>query len=212
MGTAVGCQQPRAPIPGVGSAASCGRLQTARLRGNSPRFRGEEPVNETLRRLIGSSVVVGPASVSRRHERPSRMAVSRRSGTSRPQRWAARLQARAGSGSASPPPVEPTNPGQRTVPSASLAWRALCLLADAPMLPGWNAAGRGLWAQLRRDPRLLPHRAGERDPKRRPLVRLGLALLMALGHLPLHRSRDATVRWQTHRTARLRGRSPRLVA
>ena len=70
MGTAVGCQQPRAPIPGVGSAASSGRLQTARLRGNSPRFRGEEPVNETLHRLIGSSVVVGPASVSHRHERP----------------------------------------------------------------------------------------------------------------------------------------------
>jgi hypothetical protein len=111
MGTAVGCQQPRAPIPGVGSAASCGRLQTARLRGNSPRFRGEEPVNETLRRLIGSPVVVGPTSMSRRHERPSRMAVSRRSGTSRPPRWAARLQARVGSGSASPPSGRADEPG-----------------------------------------------------------------------------------------------------
>jgi hypothetical protein len=63
----------------------------------------------TLRRLIGSSVVVGPASMSRRHERPCWMAVSRWSGESRPPRWAARLQARVGSGSASPPPVEPTN-------------------------------------------------------------------------------------------------------
>jgi hypothetical protein len=74
-----------------------------------PALGGLEPINGTLRRLIGSSVVVGLASVSRRHERPSRMAVSRRSGTSRPPPRAARLQARVGSGSASPPPVEPTN-------------------------------------------------------------------------------------------------------
>jgi hypothetical protein len=53
------------------------------------------------------SVVVGPANRSRRHERPSWMVVSRRSGN-RPPRWAARLQARVGSGSASPPPVAPT--------------------------------------------------------------------------------------------------------
>jgi hypothetical protein len=56
-------------------------------------------------------------------------------------------------------------PGQRTVSLASLAWRALCLLADTPMLPGWDAGGRGHWAQLRRDPRPLPHRAGTHDPK-----------------------------------------------
>jgi hypothetical protein len=62
----------------------------------------------TLGRLIGSSVVVGPARVSRRHEGPSGMVVSRRSGK-RPPLGAARLQARVGSGSASPPPVEPTN-------------------------------------------------------------------------------------------------------
>jgi hypothetical protein len=31
--------------------------------------------------------------------------------------------------------IEPTNPGQRTVSCASLAWRALWLLADAQMLP-----------------------------------------------------------------------------
>src|SRR5215207_4066344 len=126
----------------------------------------DEALTTTLRRLIGSSVVVGPASRSRRHEGPSRMAVSRRSGKSRPPRWAARLQARVGSGSASPPPARADEPGQHTVSSASLAWRALCLLADVPMLPGWDASGRGHWAQLRRDPRPLPHRAGERDPKR----------------------------------------------
>jgi hypothetical protein len=69
--------------------------------------------------------------------------------------------------------------GQRTVSFASLAWRAVCLLADAPMLPGWDASGRGHWAQLRRDHRPLPHRAGERHTKPRPLVRPGLVLLGA---------------------------------
>ena len=98
----------------------------------------------TLRRLIGSSVVVAPP------RGPSRMAVSRRSGK-RPPRWAARLQARVGSGSASPPLGRADVSGQRTVSCASLAWRAVCLLADAPMLPGWNAAGRGHSAQLGRD-------------------------------------------------------------
>jgi hypothetical protein len=48
---------------------------------------------------------------------------------------------------------------------ASLAWRAWCLLADAPMLPGWEVAGRGHWAQLWWDPRPLPHRAGGARPK-----------------------------------------------
>ncbi len=42
-------------------------------------------------------------------------------------------------------------PGQRTVSSASLAWRALCLLADAKMLPPREANDRGHWAQLPRD-------------------------------------------------------------
>jgi hypothetical protein len=113
--------------------------------------------------------VVGRARLSRRHERPSWMVVSRRSGKSRPPLGAARLQARVGSGSTSPPPVELTNPGQRTVSCASLAWRALCLLADAPMLPGWDAAGRDHWAQLRRDPRPLPHRAGSATPSQAPV-------------------------------------------
>ena len=121
----------------------------------------------TLRRLIGSSVVVGPASGSRRHEGPSRMAVSRRSGQSRPPRWAARLQARVRSGSASPPPGRADEPGPAHCLFASLAWRAVCLLADAPMLPAWEASGRGHWAQLRRDPRPLLHRAGSATPKPR---------------------------------------------
>jgi hypothetical protein len=199
MGTAVGCQQPRAPIPGAEVSRQLTTFSWRRAR------------NETLRRLIGSSVVVGPASVSRRHERPSRIAVSRRSGKSRPPRWAARLQARVGSASASPPPVEPTNPGQRAVPSASLAWRDLCLLADAPMLPGWNAAGRGHSAQLPRDPRLPPHRAGERDPKRRPLVRPGLSSWWRFATYRLRRSCTALSGGRLT-YARLRGRSPRLVA
>jgi hypothetical protein len=106
--------------------------------------------------------VVGPARVSRRHERPSRMVVSRRSGTSRPPRWAARLQARVGSGSASPPPVAPTvlASALSVVPvwpgGPCAGW------PTPPMLPGWEASGRGHWAQLRRDPRPLPHRARER--------------------------------------------------
>jgi hypothetical protein len=105
-----------------------------------------------LRRLIGSSVMVWPASVPRRHERPCWMTVSRRSGN-KPPRPAAPLQRRVASRSASPPPGEPTNPGQLTVSSASLAWRASCLLADAQMLPRWHSPGRGQWSQLPRDTR-----------------------------------------------------------
>jgi hypothetical protein len=48
------------------------------------------------------------ASGSRRHEGSSGMVVSRRSRALRPPRRAARLQARMGSGSASPPRAEPT--------------------------------------------------------------------------------------------------------
>jgi hypothetical protein len=107
----------------------------------------------TLRRLIGSSVVVWPASVPRRHERPCWMTVSRRSGKSKPPRPAAPLQRRVASRSASPPPGEPTNPGQLTLSSASLAWRASCLLADAQMLPRCHSPGRGQWSQLPRDTR-----------------------------------------------------------
>src|SRR5215216_1446034 len=68
----------------------------------------------TLRRLIGSSVVVGLASVSRRHERRSRMVVSRRSGK-RPSQSAAWLHGRVVSRSASPPPGRTDEPGQLTL-------------------------------------------------------------------------------------------------
>jgi hypothetical protein len=142
--------------------------------------------------------VVGPASVSRRHERRSRMAVSRRSGK-RPPRGAARLQARMGLDPHRLLPLEPTVPGQRTVSCASLVWRAVCLLADAPMLPGWEASGRGHWAQLRRDPRPPLPRAGERDPKRRSGTSRRLVLVVVLGHLPAARLPHCPVRWQTHR-------------
>jgi hypothetical protein len=84
-------------------------------------------------------------------------------------------------------PVEPTNPGQRTVPSASLAWRALCLLADAPMLPGWNAAARGHWTQLPRDPWLLPHRAGSATPSEDPWCVWGLSSWWRLATYRLQR-------------------------
>jgi hypothetical protein len=113
--------------------------------------------------------VVGPASVSRRHEGPSR---NGRQPTEREVEAAAvggpatsqgRIWIRiASSGRAD-------EPGQRTVSSASLAWRALCLLADAPMLPGWDASGRGHWAQLRQDPRPLPQKAGEHTPSEEPV-------------------------------------------
>jgi hypothetical protein len=69
---------------------------------------------------------------------------------------------------------------------SQLAWRALCPLADAPMLPGWEVSGRGHWAQLPRDPWTLPQKAGERPPKRRPLVRPGAR---TLGRLATYRPR-----------------------
>jgi hypothetical protein len=63
---------------------------------------------------------------------------------------------------------------------ASLAWRALCLLADAPMLEGGTPPGRGQWAQLLWDPRPLPQKARERRPRAKPLVRLEARLLWHL--------------------------------
>jgi hypothetical protein len=88
-------------------------------------------------------------------------------------------------------------PGQRTVSCASLAWRAVCLLADAPMLPACEAHGRGHWAQLRRDPRPLLHRAGE--PSEAPVHPGRLVLMVTLGQLPAARLPHCPVRWQTHR-------------
>jgi hypothetical protein len=76
---------------------------------------GAARATTTLRRLIGSSVVVRPATMPRHHERPPRVAVSRRSGKSGPPRPAARLHPRVAAGSASPPPGRTGNPGQRTV-------------------------------------------------------------------------------------------------
>src|SRR5215212_4291839 len=100
----------------------------------------------TLRRLIGSSLMVRPASVSRRQERPSRIAVSRRSEKSRPPQSAAWLHGRVVSRSASPPPGPggggPGVPrGTRTVLSRNNLRRtyhnALAKLADpaAPLRP-----------------------------------------------------------------------------
>jgi hypothetical protein len=113
--------------------------------------------------------VVGPASVSRRHERPSR---NGRQPTER------EVEAAAVGGPATSQggiwihiasSGRADEHGQRTVSLASLAWRALCLLADAPMLPGWDASGRGHWAQPPQDPRPLPQKAGEHTPSEEPV-------------------------------------------
>jgi hypothetical protein len=58
--------------------------------------------------------------------------VSRRSGNSGPPRWAARLQARVGSGSASPPPLEPTN-----------------LASARSLVPVWPGGPCGCWPTCR---------------------------------------------------------------
>ena len=96
------------------------------------------------------------------------------------------------------------SPGQRTVSFASLAWRAVCLLADAPMLPGWDDAARGHWAQPRRDPRPLRDRAGSATPSEGPVRPRQLVLVVAHRHLPAVRLPHCPVRWQTHgrKTAR----------
>src|SRR6266511_2351083 len=165
-----------------------------------------EPVHATLRRLIGSAVVVGPASRSRRHERPSRIAVSRRSGKSRPPRWAARLQARVGSGSASPPPDEPTVlasalsllPVWPGVPCVCWPTRRCCHLgkptigAIGPNFHGTSAAAAEGWRAA--------------TPSEKP-TRPGLVLLLALRQLPAAPLLHCAVRWQTHRTTSLQGRS-----
>jgi hypothetical protein len=105
------------------------------------------------------------------------------SGTSRPPRWVARLQARVGSGSASPPPGRADEPGQRTVSLASLAggpcvcWptRRCCQVGT---LPG-GAIGPNFCGTLGRCRTVL----GSATPSEAP-VRQGLVLLVALGHLP----------------------------
>jgi hypothetical protein len=142
--------------------------------------------------------VVGPASVSRRHERPSR---NGRQPTEREVEAAAvggpatnqgRIWIRiASSGRAD-------EHGQRTVSSASLAWRALCLLADAPMLPGWDASGRGHWAQLPQDLGRCRRRLESTPQAKSRYVRRRM-LLVALRHLPAAPLLHCAVRWQTHR-------------
>jgi hypothetical protein len=112
------------------------------------------------------------------------MAVSRRNGTSRPPRWASRLQARVGSGSASPPSGRADEPGPAHGP--------FCQFGLARLVPAGRRADAARLERRRQGP-LDPTSAGpmaaaapcwERNPKRRPLVRLGLVLLVALGHLP----------------------------
>ena len=60
-----------------------------------------------------------------------------------------------------------------------VGWRVLCLLADAPMLPGRDVSGRGRWAQLRRDSQPPPHRAGKRDQAKRPGNAVGHSVAFA---------------------------------
>ena len=132
--------------------------------------------------------MVGPASVSHRHERPlsdGRQPTERdieaaavgEPATSQGGIWI-RI---ASSGRAD-------EPGQRTVSSARLAWRALCLLADAPMLPAWDTSGRGHWAQLRRDPRPLPHPVLRSATQAKSPVHPGLVCLGRLATYRLRRS------------------------
>ena len=182
---------------------------TARLRGRSPHLAAQ---SRTRNAPSADRIVCrGRAtSGSRRHECPSWMVVSRRSGESRPPRWAARLQARVGSGSASPPRFEPTVlASPRSLSQFGLARlvsagrRARCCHAEgAPV----GAIGPNFGGTLDRC-RSVPGSAtpGESPPGRgshswsaspataAPLLHCGLS-------------------WQTHRTTRMRGRSPRFVA
>jgi hypothetical protein len=102
-------------------------------------------------------------------------------------------------------------PGQRTVSSASLAWRAVCLLADAPMLPGWQAAGRGHWAQLRRDLGRCCTVLGARPQAKVRYVPGGSCWWWRLATYRLRGTRTALSGGRLT-DARLRGRSPRFVA
>src|SRR4029453_8187269 len=110
---------------------------------------------------MGSRVVVGRASVSPRHE--GRLGWPSADGAGGRGRRGGRPGYKPGWG-LDPHrllPVEPTNLASAPSLLASLAWRALWLLADAPMLSGWDVSDRGHWAQLPRGPRPLVHSAGE---------------------------------------------------
>ena len=170
-----------------------------------PTLGGIAPVNETLRRLIGSSVVVGPASRSRRHERPSGMVVSRRSGK-RPPRWAARQQARVGSGSASPPPV---------VPTVLASPRSLSQFGLARLVSAGRRADAARLGGLREGP-LGPTIAGPLAAAAEgwraatqaeiPWCVSGLELLGGVWPPPAVPLVHCPIRWQTYRTTSLRGR------
>jgi hypothetical protein len=126
------------------------------------------------------------ASGSRRHEGPSWMVVSRRSGKQRPPRGAARLQARVGSGSASPPPgrtdspastlsVAPVWPGG---PGGCWPTRRCCQVGRSPV----GAIGPNFGGTLGRCCTVL-----RSDTKQRPMVYPRLVVLVALGTYRLRR-------------------------
>jgi hypothetical protein len=176
-----------------------------------PTLGGIEPVNDNApsadrivcRGRAGERVVPPRAS--------SRIAVSRRSRELRPPRWAARLQARVGSGSASPPPGRTDSPGQPTVslpvwPGAPcVCWptRRCCQVGRAPgeaIRPNFH----GTLGRCRR-------RLESGHPSEDPGASRG-SCFGALGHLPAAPLLHCAIRWQTHQTTSLRDHSPRLVA
>ena len=145
----------------------------------------------TLRRLIGSSVVVGPARC--RTATSVRLGWSSADGAGSRGRRGGRPGYKPGWGL---DPHRLLRSSQRTRASglsllASLAWRAVCRLADAPMLPGWDGSGRGHWAQLRRDPRPLLHRAGSATPSEGQVVPGGSCWWWRLATYRLRGSRTA---------------------
>src|SRR5512133_4209428 len=166
----------------------------------------------TLRRLIGSSVVVGPTSVSRRHERP---VSDGRQPTER------EVEAAAVGGPA-------TSQGGIRIRLASSrssrrTWPAHCLVCQFG-LAGLVSAGRRADAArlggLREGP-LGPTSAGPsaaaapcwgaRPQAKRRCVRGSCSWRRLAAYWPAPLLHGA-VSWHTHRTVRLRSRSPRLVA
>jgi hypothetical protein len=88
-------------------------------------------------------------------------------------------------------PVEPTTRAGAWSVSASLAWRALCLPADAQMLPGWRTPRRSHWPQLRWDPGPLPQHAGRGPPSHEPRVPGGQVLCVGSASREIGRWRGA---------------------
>jgi hypothetical protein len=184
----------------------------SRRRGCAAGGRSRCSRSTTLRRLIGSSVVVGLASVSRRHEGPSR---NGRQPTER------EVEAAAVGGPA-------TSQGGVWIRIASSRSSRRTPASALSLLPVWPGAPCGCWP-TRRCCQVGTAPVGAIGPNfRRTLGRCRrrlestsqaksryvrrLMLLVALRHLPAAPLLQCAVRWQTHQTARLRGRSPRLVA